>query len=83
MARRAAQQLLVVRRFVLLVEAGRETKIGELKVAVFVEEDVVGFDVAVIISLIPRSSQSRWEQLFPDWITTPGDESHRISPTDG
>jgi hypothetical protein len=43
----ALEQALVVRRVVLLVEAGRESEVGELDVTVFVDQDVVGFDVAV------------------------------------
>ena len=46
MRRGAAEQLLIVGRLVLLVEAGREAEVGELEVAVAVEEDVVGLDVA-------------------------------------
>lgn len=40
------EQALVVGRVVLLVEAGREAKVGELDVAVLVNEDIIGFDVA-------------------------------------
>lgn len=43
----AAEQALVVGRVVLLVEAGREAKVGQLDVAGAVDEDVVGFDVTV------------------------------------
>ena len=44
--RLAVEQTLVVGRVVLLVEAGGETKVGQLDVAVLVDEDVVGLDVA-------------------------------------
>lgn len=42
-----AEQALVVGRVVLLVEAGREAKVGQLDVAGAVDQDVVGFDITV------------------------------------
>lgn len=45
--RAAVEQALVVRRVVLLVEAGRESKVGQLDVPVLVDQDVVRLDVAV------------------------------------
>jgi hypothetical protein len=43
----AAEQLLVVCRVVLLVEASRETKVGQLDVSRLVDEDVVWLDITV------------------------------------
>lgn len=43
----AVEQALVVRRVVLLVEAGREAKVRQLDVPVLVDQDVVRLDVAV------------------------------------
>ena len=42
---RAFEELLVVGAFVLLVEAGRQAKVGEFDVAFAIKEDVVRFDV--------------------------------------
>jgi hypothetical protein len=43
----AVEEPLVVGRVVLLLEAGGETKVGELYVASGVDEDIVRFDVSI------------------------------------
>ena len=48
----AAQELLVVGRLVLLVEARAQAEVGQLEVAVPVEEDVVGLDISVVELLV-------------------------------
>ena len=45
------QQLLVVRAFVLLMEASRQAKVGEFDMAFTVEEDVVGFNITAFTSI--------------------------------
>lgn len=40
------EKLLIVARIVLLVKASRKTEIGQFDVAIFVDEDVIGFDIS-------------------------------------
>lgn len=56
---RSPKQLLIVRCFVLLVEASREAKVGEFQMAVLVEEDIVGLDISMISS-VNRAIESSW-----------------------
>lgn len=44
---RRIQKALVVRRVVLLVEAGGKTEVGQLDMTILVDQNVVGFDIAV------------------------------------
>ena len=53
---RVREELLVVGCFVFLVEASGETKVGELDVTASVEEDVVGFDITMQMSILKLSS---------------------------
>ncbi len=48
---RGFEELLVVGIFVLSVEAGTETEVGELNMATAVEEDVVRFYVTIVENL--------------------------------
>lgn len=41
----AFEETLIVVLVVCLVEAGREAEVGELDVTIFIDEDVVGFDI--------------------------------------
>jgi hypothetical protein len=53
---------------VLLVETGREAEIGQLDVTETVNENVIGFDVAEMVSylVVQRAIQSR--QLTNRWM---------------
>lgn len=41
----AFEETLVIVLVVRLVKTGREAEVGELDVAIFIDEDVVGFDI--------------------------------------
>lgn len=64
--RAAFEETLVIVLVVRLVKTGRETEVGELDVAIFVDEDVIGFDITDEENKLPESNTVERESELTD-----------------
>lgn len=62
----AFEETLVVILVVRLVEAGREAEVGELDVTIFIDKDVVGFDITNEENKLPESKTVEGSSVLTD-----------------
>lgn len=62
----AFEETLVVVLVVCFVESGREAEVGELDVTIFIDEDVVGFDIADEENKLPELKTVEGSSVLTD-----------------